>query len=225
MGDGAPAAPRAVEHLVLFKIKAGEAAAASAMVSALAALESLPGIKHLHVGPRVEPPMGQEPGGAWTHALYGRYDSKDALAAYSDHPDHVAVVAGKVKPIAEEVLALDWEVEAGTPSGADKGAGVIRVCLMEVSDADAAAALGEQMQKLQELEGSLSGVVRWMSAGKNFAPARAKGHTWGALVAFSDEASLSEFESSAQQKALFEEGLLAKANKFATIDFKPLSRL
>jgi hypothetical protein len=39
-----------------------------------------------------------------------RLESSEALDTYLEHPAHVEVVEDKIKPIVDDVLALDWVV-------------------------------------------------------------------------------------------------------------------
>jgi hypothetical protein len=88
-----------------------------AWASGLRALRRLEGVLHLHVGSvRSWSYGGGDGGGAWTHALYGRYKDKESLAAYAAHPEHVRAVA-RGAPLFSAVMALDWLAAAAAGRG------------------------------------------------------------------------------------------------------------
>ena len=45
----------------------------------------------------------------FTHGLVVRFTDRAALAAYGPHPEHQRVVQNLIKPIAADILALDYE--------------------------------------------------------------------------------------------------------------------
>ena len=93
-----------IEHAVFFAVRPG--ADAGPMVQALSGLrDEIPGIVSLSVGENFT-----QRGKQFTHGLVVRLESRDALQAYLDHPAHVAAVEDHVKPVLDDLLALDWDV-------------------------------------------------------------------------------------------------------------------
>ena len=93
-----------IEHVVFFAVRPGEDA--SGMIQALSDLrDAIPGVVSLSVGESFT-----ARGKAFTHGLIVRLESRDALQAYLEHPAHVAAVEKHVKPILDDLLALDWDV-------------------------------------------------------------------------------------------------------------------
>jgi hypothetical protein len=95
-----------VEHIVLFKWKSE--ATAEQITAALEALRAMPPkiaeIKGLTCGETFT-----DRGRGYTHGLVVRLPDRAALDVYQDHPDHQAVVVANIRPIVEEVLAIDYE--------------------------------------------------------------------------------------------------------------------
>lgn len=94
-----------VEHLVWFKLKDTVTAEEKAeFQQALRDLDGkIDGIEHLAVG---EDFSGRSQG--FQIGLVVRLTSREALAAYGPHPDHVAFIEGH-KHLWDEVRALDFE--------------------------------------------------------------------------------------------------------------------
>ena len=96
-----------VEHIVLLKFKADTSAAQKE--SALAALRGMdgkiPGVLGVSAGMNFT-----DRGKGFEAGLVVRVESKDALPAYLEHPVHTGVVSEHLKPILEDVLALDYEI-------------------------------------------------------------------------------------------------------------------
>lgn len=94
-----------VVHLVFFsfKVDASEVQI-EALMSELRALGALPGVISLTCG-KTFTTRGKQ----WTHALTVHFTDKAALDAYAPHPAHQKVLNEFVKPILEEVIAIDYE--------------------------------------------------------------------------------------------------------------------
>lgn len=95
-----------VEHLVLFRWKAGvdSAAIESALEGLRALKEQIPGILELTCGPNFS-----ERAKGFDAGLYVRFVSRSALDSYGPHPAHQRVVNELLTPIREDVIALDFE--------------------------------------------------------------------------------------------------------------------
>ena len=101
-----------IRHVVTFKFVAedpeGRARAAARLRDALEPLATrVPGVRSLEVG--IDD--GSVPG-HWDAVLVSHHDSASALAAYQEHPEHVAAL----RVVAELVAAKSVvDAEAGTP--------------------------------------------------------------------------------------------------------------
>jgi hypothetical protein len=95
-----------IEHLVLFKWKDGTADHEVAKAhAALAALKGkLPEIVDLSIGKNFSA-RGQ----GYQSGLVVRFRTKADLEAYAVHPEHVRAVEACIKPIADSVIAVDYE--------------------------------------------------------------------------------------------------------------------
>lgn len=96
-----------IEHIVLFKVKAGTPLeAVTAMMNGLKALPSaVPGIVSLSVGANFT-----DRNKGFTHGLVVRFQDKAALDGYIPHPAHREVVEKLIRPITDDVLAVDYEI-------------------------------------------------------------------------------------------------------------------
>ena len=96
-----------IEHVVLFKVKAAvPAASVKAMVDGLAGLKArVPGIVDLSVGANFT-----DRNKGFTHGLVVRFRDRDALEVYLPHPAHQEVVQSYIRPIIEDLIAVDYEV-------------------------------------------------------------------------------------------------------------------
>ncbi|MBI4396420.1 MAG: Dabb family protein [Elusimicrobia bacterium] len=95
-----------IEHIVLFKIKPNTTdEQSSRMLRRLLELrEKAPGILEVSAGANFS-----ERSRGFTHGFVVRFKDRAALDAYLPHPEHQAVVQECVRPIAEEVLVVDFE--------------------------------------------------------------------------------------------------------------------
>ena len=95
-----------IEHIVLLKVKAGTPAdAVTAMMNGLKGLQSVvPGIAGLTVGANFS-----DRNQGYTHGLIVRFQDQAALNGYIPHPAHREVVEKLIRPIVEDVLAVDFE--------------------------------------------------------------------------------------------------------------------
>lgn len=96
-----------VEHIVLFKWKAGTTPEQiDAVMEALRELKAkIPGIVDLSCGENF-----CDRAQGFQHGLVVRFTDREALAAYSPHPAHQAVVQNQIKPILADIIALDYEI-------------------------------------------------------------------------------------------------------------------
>jgi len=96
-----------IEHIVLFKIKADTPAeAVAAMTDGLKGLKArVPGIVDISVGPNFS-----DRNKGFTHGLVVRFQDRAALDGYIPHPAHREVVEQLIRPITEDVLAMDYDV-------------------------------------------------------------------------------------------------------------------
>jgi len=96
-----------VEHIVLFRWT--EEASREAIDDAMAELRGLrgkiAGIVDLSCGVNFS-----DRAKGYTHGLVVRFTDRAALEAYGPHPEHQRVVQNLIKPIAADILAVDYEV-------------------------------------------------------------------------------------------------------------------
>ncbi len=111
-----------IEHIVLFQFQPhASPEAVAAVVAALRRFPGkIPGIIQLSCGENLCHTPGESlrdtPGESlrdraqgFTHGLVIRFPNRETLYAYQDHPLHQEVVKTLIKPIALNILALDYE--------------------------------------------------------------------------------------------------------------------
>lgn len=162
--------------------------AISKMISALRGLATLDGILGLYAGEAVNGGNGP-----WTHALYGRYATKDSLQAYADSKEHMDVVVNLVRPICSDILALDYEAQVDLQTDANA---VTAACLVALKPKEGSEE--SELVKALTPDGNAIDAVS-ASLGLSYAPARAKGFTWGCVSTYADkEAMLASASSMAE---------------------------
>jgi hypothetical protein len=95
-----------IEHIVLFKMKPETPAdAVTAMQDGLKSLVGrVPGIVELTIGANFS-----ERAKGFTHGMVVRLQDRAALDGYIPHPAHREVVEKLIRPMVEDVLAVDYE--------------------------------------------------------------------------------------------------------------------
>lgn len=94
-------------HIVLFKWQpAIPSEAISQIMEELRNLQSLiPGILEISCGENF---TGRSQG--FQHGLLVKFSDRNALSTYQDHPAHQNVVENLIKPILQDIVALDYEI-------------------------------------------------------------------------------------------------------------------
>lgn len=95
-----------VEHIVLFRWQ--EDANADAINQAVEELRGLKG-KIAEIGDLSCGENFSDRAKGYTHGLVVRFRDRAGLEVYGPHPEHQQVVQNFIKPIAADVLALDYE--------------------------------------------------------------------------------------------------------------------
>jgi len=96
-----------IEHIVLFKLRSDVSEGLKEeMLRGLVALQkTIPQILQASAGTN----FSQRSRG-YTHGFVSRFVDRNALDIYLKHPAHTAWVDTHVKPISEEILALDYDL-------------------------------------------------------------------------------------------------------------------
>lgn len=95
-----------VKHIILWKLKEeyNKETIKQEMKTALEALVGVvPGLIEMHIEFNTLPTSNADV------MLYSVLESKEALAVYAKHPEHVKVADTKVRPYAETRLCIDYE--------------------------------------------------------------------------------------------------------------------
>lgn len=94
-----------VDHIVLFAVEedAPEEGVEDLLSSLRALKESIASVRDLSVGEDFSGRAGE-----YTHALFARFEDRDGLQEYLEHPDHLAVVE-KLDAHTSGRLVADYE--------------------------------------------------------------------------------------------------------------------
>lgn len=183
-----------VDHVVLFKVKNGTPPQLSqAMLDGLRSLKSIDSVVELSAGSALQP-------GIFTHALHSRYRDKDALAEYANNSFHLDVISKYIAPIVEDRLALDWEADLEHPS-LNGNYGAVRIAIMKPKENLSSGEVPSVINLLKRFKARYP-VVKQISAGRNFSPARAKGFEWGCLALFPSLQELHELTKNEEHEDL-----------------------
>ena len=153
--------------------------AVTEMISALRGLASLDGILGLYAGEVLNGGNGP-----WTHALYGRYTTRDSLQAYADSKEHMDVVVNLVRPICSDILALDYEAQVDVQTDANA---INAACLLALRPKEGSTE--SEFVKAFTPNSNATGAVS-TSLGMGYVPARAKGFTWGCVSTYADKKAM-----------------------------------
>ena len=96
-----------IEHIVLFRWteQVSEEAKNKVVMELRGLRNKIPGIVDLSCGANFS-----DRAQGYTHGLVVRFGDRAALQAYGPHPEHQRVVQNFIKPIAADILALDYEI-------------------------------------------------------------------------------------------------------------------
>ncbi|KNA16585.1 hypothetical protein SOVF_087880 [Spinacia oleracea] len=187
--------PSTIEHIVLFNVKpTADATQLSAMVNGLNGLNTLPMVLYLTAG---KLHRNRSSSLSFTHMLHSRYRTKEDLANYSAHQDHLSVVRSSVLPICDDLLAVDWV--AGNlegPIGVKPGS-AMRLQLVKLKEGLEETKKREVFDVISGLKEKTSGIEQ-LTYGENFSPARAKGFEICSIGVFGGIKELDSLESDSE---------------------------
>ncbi|KAK4415745.1 Stress-response A/B barrel domain-containing protein UP3 [Sesamum alatum] len=203
-----------IEHIVLYKLKPdADAPAVNAMLSNLKSLGSLDSVLHLSAGPVSRCRSNSL---TFTHMLHSRYRSKSDLISYSENPNHISVVANYVKPVVDDVMAVDWVANDLSGSPVIPPGSASRLTILKLKE-------GTGESGKSEVLGSLSGIkqkfpsIEQLTAGENFSPGRAKGFSICSIAVFKELKELEALASEPENKDEISEFLVVDTVVPATI--------
>ncbi|KAK4757896.1 hypothetical protein SAY87_019197 [Trapa incisa] len=198
MSSSSSSPQQVIEHIVLFKVKPEtEPSKLNSMLTGLNGLTSLNLALHLTAGPVLRTGSSLF---SFTHMLHSRYSSKDDLAAYSAHPDHLHVVRETVLPICEDIMAVDWVGEGFSGSFAPPPGSALKVSFLKLKESVVDGAKDEVLGVIRGIKDG-SPAVQQLTCGENFSPARAKGFSIASLAVFK---GVTEMEAAESNKELVE---------------------
>ncbi|KAI3714512.1 hypothetical protein L6452_21467 [Arctium lappa] len=203
-----------VEHIVLFKVKPDvESSKVAAMVNGLNGLSSLDLTLHITAGQLLR---SRSSSLTFTHMLHSRYRSKDDLREYGVHPQHVKVVTENVKPIVDDLMAVDWISNGGSVS--PKPGSAMRVSFLKLKEN-----FGEnEKARVLEVIGGIKDqfqAIEQLSFGENFSHDRAKGYTIASIAVLPGPADLEALDSNAELANLQKEKVKDLIESVVVVDY------
>ncbi|XP_047321414.1 stress-response A/B barrel domain-containing protein UP3-like [Impatiens glandulifera] len=187
-------AQQIIEHIVLFKVKPDtDPSKIDTMIGRLNGLISLDSVLHISATPLLRTRSSSL---SFTHILHSRYSSKENLAVYTDHPSHVSVVTESVRPICEDIMAVDWVFDVSSQSIKPQPGSAIRATFLKLKE-------GNSGQK-DEILGVIGGIkekvpsIDQITYGENFSPARAKGYSIASIAVFPCVSELEGLDSDSE---------------------------
>lgn len=187
---------KAIEHIVLFKVKdEAEPSKVKAWLDALNGLSSLDQVAQLTAAPLIQTTTTTSSSATslnFTHILHSRYNSKQDLKAYTIHPRHDSAVKDHGLHIVEDIMAFDWVAPdlrlPVTPK--PKPGSAVRVSFFKLKEEEEEEDVkkSEILGVLKETkDGLLLGQqkqISEMSYGENFSPERSRGYSLAYLAVF-----------------------------------------
>ncbi|KAL5571706.1 hypothetical protein UlMin_021303 [Ulmus minor] len=186
------ASTQTIEHVVLLKVKENtDPSNVNAMVNGLNGLSSLDPVLHLSAGPILR---YRSSSFNFTHILHSRYNSKEDLNAYSQHPNHVGVAKELVFPICEDIMAVDWVAENLDGQVSPTPGSALQFTFLKLKEN-----VGEETQLgilgvIKGIKDSF-GQIHQLTCGENFSPGRAKGFSIASVAVFPGVGELEAVDS------------------------------
>ncbi|CAN8258343.1 unnamed protein product [Cochlearia groenlandica] len=182
--SSSPPQAQIIEHIVLFKVKdETDPVKIRSMINGLNGLVTLPEVLHISAAPLHR--VRSSPVSAFTHVLHSRYGSKQDLATYAAHQDHVRVVKESVLPICDDVMAVDWIADKVPGTLSPPPGSVAKVTFIKPKENLGNEDRSEILEVIKGLEERFSGIGQ-ITVGENFSPARAKGFSIASIAYFKD---------------------------------------
>ncbi|KAI3507861.1 hypothetical protein L1887_22856 [Cichorium endivia] len=148
--------------------------------------------------------------------LHSRYRSKEDLREYAVHPEHVRVVIENIKPIVDDIMAVDWMSDDASVSS--KPGSAMRVTFLKLKEN-----LGEnEKAKVLEVIGGIKDQfqsIDQLSLGENFSHDRAKGYTIASIVVLPGSTDLEALDSNVELVKLQKEKVRDSIESVVVVDY------
>lgn len=185
-----------IEHIVLFKVNpAADPAAVNAMITNINGLKSLDPVLHISAGPVSR---SRSSSLTFTHLLHSRYRSKADLSSYSDHPTHLSVVANHVKPVVDDVMAVDWIAEDFSGSVTPPPGSALRLTVLKLKEDAGEGGKNEVLKVLRGIKEKFPSIEQ-LTVGENFSPGRNKGFSICSIGVFKGTEELEGLDSESER--------------------------
>ncbi|XP_057766879.1 stress-response A/B barrel domain-containing protein UP3-like [Salvia miltiorrhiza] len=161
-----------IEHVVLLKAKpSADPSAVNDMVRNLNGLATLDSVLHISAGPVTRCRSASL---TFTHLLHARYRSKSDLASYTVDPTHVNVVVNYVKPVVDDVIAVDWVAEDFSGPVVVPPGAALRLTVMKLKEEAGESGKSEVLGIVRGIQEKFDS-IKQLTAGENFSPERSNG--------------------------------------------------
>lgn len=205
-----------IEHIVLFKVKPDtDQSKVNTMINNLNGLVSLDQVLHLTSGPVIRTGSSLF---SFTHMLHSRYNSKDDLDAYSQHPAHMSVVKESVLPICEDVMAVDWVADQSPNPVILPAGSALRITFLKLKENLGEEVKNEILGVIKGLKASFGGIEQ-LTCGENFSPVRAKGFSIASIAVFKGVKELEEADSNEELVKLQKEKIKEYLEGVIVVDY------
>lgn len=161
----------------------------------------------------------------FTHALFARFASKEALAGYYEHPSRKSVLDQFVMPYCEDLLTLDFEgeVEEDIETIFRRGdffeEGIEHLVLVKVKDSSAPEDHQSMLASLKELPTKIGPIVVQLTAGRNLSD-ESQGYTHALIVRLPSEEDLEAYNQHPEHVKVLMNQILPISRNILVADFK-----
>ncbi|KAI3765436.1 hypothetical protein L2E82_15469 [Cichorium intybus] len=129
--------------------------------------------------------------------LHSRYRSKEDLREYAVHPEHVRVVTENIKPIVDDIMAVDWMSDDASVSS--KLGSAMRVTFLKLKENLGENEKARVLEVIGGIKDQFQSIDQLSSLGENFSHDRAKGYTIASIVVLHVPADLEALDSNVER--------------------------
>nr|GEX92170.1 hypothetical protein [Tanacetum cinerariifolium] len=208
-----------IEHIVLFKVKPNiDLTKVNSMVNALNNLTSLNLTLHLTSGQLLKSNPNSN-ALTFTHILHSRYKTVEDLKSYAVHPEHVRVVNENVKPVVDDIMAVDWRSEGGVSSGGVIEPGkAMRVSFVKLKENVTEDDKCKVLEVIRGVKDEFGGVIQEMSVGENFSE-RAKGYEIASVAVFNGVEEMEKMDEDVEKVTKEKEKVKEFVHSVVVVDY------
>ncbi|KAK4432830.1 Stress-response A/B barrel domain-containing protein UP3 [Sesamum alatum] len=123
--------------------------------------------------------------------------NQNRLTAYAENPIHLSVISNYIKPIIEDIMAVDWVAEEFSgPADVPPGS-ALRLTILKLKEGAGESGKSEVLRVVSGIRENFPWIGQ-LTAGENFSPGRAKGFSIGSIAVFKGMKELEELDSESE---------------------------